>query len=145
MSKSKHGFLAFNHEKDCKLILSTNLHIGSSFFWKHWVFCLRQIVQTEANQIICMDSLLLFENPYKEEHNNTWTDNPSGKNQYKIVVLCPYLYLLRLDWNLILMSQHAEYEICEWQEPTCFESKYLAIKAITTTTRKLSYCDSKSL
>lgn len=43
-----------------------------------------------------------------------------------------HFYLLRLDWNLILRSRCAEYEIRRLQEPTCSGSKYLEIKAITT-------------
>ncbi|MCH85101.1 hypothetical protein A2U01_0005943 [Trifolium medium] len=49
-----------------------------------------------------------------------------------IVFLRPHFYLLRLDWNLILRSRCAEYEIRKLQEPTFSGSKYLEIKEITT-------------
>jgi len=49
-----------------------------------------------------------------------------------MIVLRLKFYLLRLDWNLILRSRCAEYEIRKLQVPTCAGSKYLEMKAITT-------------
>jgi len=49
-----------------------------------------------------------------------------------MIILHFKFYLLRLDWNLMLRSRCAEYEIRKLQVPTCSGSKYLEMKAVTT-------------
>lgn len=47
------------------------------------------------------------------------------REHLNIDLLGPLLYLLLWDWNLILRSVCAEYEMRKWHEPTCSGSKYL--------------------